>query len=115
MKFYLVGQTKGSVVYYTNDLAVSDPATGSFQEIDADTYSVPAIANGLILRVVSTGTNLKSAFRQGDSTDDWTPDIRGGNHIHAAVGINDDNMWDEYIEGTSVDVSIVAYTRTISN
>jgi archaellum component FlaG (FlaF/FlaG flagellin family) len=115
VKFYLVGQTKGSVVYYTNDLAVSDPATGSFQEIDADSYSVPAIANGLILRVVGTGTNLISALRHGDSTDDWTPDIGGGNHIHAAVGINDDNMWDEYIEGTSIDVSIAAYIRTISN
>ena len=36
VKFYLVGQTKGSVVYYSDDLAVADPATGSFQEIDAD-------------------------------------------------------------------------------
>ena len=55
VKFYLVGQTKGSVVYSSDDLAVADPATGSFQEIDADTYSVPAVANGLILRVTSTG------------------------------------------------------------
>jgi hypothetical protein len=50
VKFYLVGQTKGSVVYYSDDLA-----TGSFQEIDAYTYSVPAVANGLILRVTRTG------------------------------------------------------------
>ena len=115
VKFYLVGQTKGSVVYYTNDLAVSDPATGSFQEIDADTYSVPAIANGLFLRVVSTGTSQISALRHGASTDDWTPDIGGGNHIHAAVGINDNNVWDEHIGAAAVDVSIAAYTRTISN
>ena len=41
VKFYLVGQTKGSVVYYSDDLAVDDSATGSFQESDSDTYSVP--------------------------------------------------------------------------
>ena len=58
VKFYLVGQTKGSVVYYSDDLAVSDPVTGSFQEIDADTYSVPAVANGLILRIENSDTRV---------------------------------------------------------
>ena len=114
-KFCLVGQTKGSVVYYSNDLSVSDPATGSFQELDADTYTVPAVANGLILRVVSASNDRISGLRHGDSTDAWTPDIGGGTHIQAAIGINDDNVWDEYIENSEVDVSIAAYTRTVAN
>jgi len=115
VKFYLVGQTKGSVVYYSDDLAVSDPVTGSFQEIDADSYSVPAVANGLILRITSTGDDRISGLRHGDSTDTWTPDVGGGTHIHAAIGINDSNVWDEYIEDAEVDVTIAAYTRTVAN
>ena len=86
------------MVYYSDDLAVADPATGSFQEIDADTYPVPAVANGLILRVTSTGDDRISGIRHGDSTDTWTPDVGGGTHIQAAIGINDSNVWDEYIE-----------------
>ncbi|MCH9016316.1 MAG: hypothetical protein IIB89_00960, partial [Chloroflexi bacterium] len=35
IKVYLVGQTKGSVVYYTNDVAVADPTLGSWQQLDA--------------------------------------------------------------------------------
>ena len=46
------------MVYYSDDLAVSDPVTGSFQEIDADTYSVPAVANGLILRIENSDTRV---------------------------------------------------------
>ena len=114
-KFYLVGQTKGSVVYFSNDVAVVDPATGSFQELDADSYTVPAIATGLILRVVSTDADYISGLRHGDSTDSWTPDVGGGTHIQAAIGINDDNVWDEYIEDAAVDVTIAAYTITIAN
>jgi hypothetical protein len=115
VKFYLVSQTKGSVVYFSNDVTVVDPATGSFQEIDADSYTVPAAATGLILRVVSTDGDEKSGFRHGDSTDAWTPDVGGGTHIQAAVGINDSNVWDEYIEDEDVDVTIAAYTITIAN
>ena len=115
VKFYLVGQTKGSVVYFSNDVAVVDPATGSFQEIDADSYTVPAIATGLILRVVSTDADYISGLRHGDSTDSWTPDVGGGTHIQAAIGINDSNVWDEYIEYADVDVTIAAYTITIAN
>ena len=93
---------------------VADPAVGSFQEIDADVYTVPAVANGLILRVVSASTQI-SGLRHGDSTDTWTPDVGGGTHIQAAIGINDSNVWDEYIEHPAVDVTIAAYTITIAN
>ena len=115
VKFYLVGQTKESVVYYSNDLGVTDPATGSFQAIDADTYAVPAVADGLILRVVRTDADYISGLRHGDSTDAWAPDVGTGTHIQAAIGINDSNAWDEYIGHADVDVTIAAYTRTITN
>ena len=114
-KFYLVGQTKGSVVYFSNDVAVLDPTPGSFEEIDAKSYTVPAIANGLILRVVSTSGDFRSGLKHGDSDDTWAPDVGGGTHIQAAIGINDDNVWLEHIEDADVDVTIAAYTITIAN
>ena len=112
VKIYLVGQTKGSVVYYTNDIAVTDPTTGSWQEIDADTYSVPAAANGLIFRIDNSNSNRrKIGLRHGDSTDDWNADMGGITLLEAAAGLRDDNVWDEYMQATSVNVSIAAYTR----
>ena len=115
-KVYLVGETKGSVVYYTNDLAVADPSTGSWQEVDADTSGVAAEANGLIFRVDNDGgSDRKAGFRHGDSTDDWNGDIEGDAHLQAGTGINSDNVWDEYIENASLDVHIAAYTKTTAN
>ena len=114
IKFYLVAQTKGSVVYNTNDVAVTDPAIGSFEELDADDYTVPAVANGLILRMVSSSSQI-AALRHGDSTDSWTPEVASDTHIQAAIGINDSNVWDEYIESNDVDVTIAGYTITIAN
>ena len=116
IKIYVVAQTKGSVVYYTNDVAVTDPATGSWQELDADTYTVPAVANGLILRIAETGSvDTIANVRHGDSTDAWTPDVGEVTHIQAAVGIDEDNLWDVYIGTTDIDVTIAAYTRTVAN
>ena len=113
VKIYLVGQTKGSVVYYTNDIAVTDPTTGSYQAVDADTYSVPAVANGLIvhLEMDITAGDQKINLRHGDSTDDWNGNISGGTHFQAGIGINDANELDEYMEDDTTDVYISAYTR----
>ena len=115
-KFYLVAQTKGSVVYFSNDVDVTDPTPGSFQELDADDYAVPAAANGLIFRVENRGGGTeKAGFRHGDSTDDREGGIGGGVHLQAGTGIRADNVWDEYIGHTDLDVTIAAYTRPIAN
>ncbi len=113
VKVYLVAQTKGSVVFYTNDVAVTDPTTGSYQSLDADDYGVPSEANGLILSVEMSTVlgDGKMNFRHGDSTDDWNGDIGGGTHFQAAIGITSDNIWDEHMESTQSDVYIVGYTR----
>lgn len=115
VKLFLVGQTKGSVVYYTNDVAVTDPTTGSWQTVDADTYSVPGEANGLFLYIANTestnNTDRILRLRHGDSTDQWNGEVSGDNHIQGAVGINAANQWDEYMSATTVNVSIAAYTK----
>jgi len=116
LKIYLVGQTKGSVVYYTEDVAVSDPTAGSWQEIDADTYTVPAEANGLFFRAGALNAkDKKLGFRHGDSTDDWNGDLRSDVHLIAGTGIRADNVWDEFMEDTKAEVFIAAYTKALTN
>ena len=111
VKLYLVGQTKGSVVYNIEDVAVTDPATGSWQELDADDYNVPAEANGLFFRIVNTDNSDQIGnIRHRDSTDAWTPDIGNDNHFIGGTGVDGNNLWDEYIEDTKVDFYIAAYT-----
>ena len=57
-------------------IAVADPALGSWQELDADTYAVPIEANGLFFRAGTTEVaDLKAGFSHGDSSDDWSGDI----------------------------------------
>ena len=116
VKIYLVGQTKGSVVYYTDDIAVSDPTLGDWKEIDADDYGIPAEANGLIFRVENTGGGgFKAGFRHGDSTDDWNGDLESSTHLLAATGLRADNVWDEYLEEADLNVFIGAYTVPLTN
>ena len=113
VKIYLIGQTKGSVAYFTDDITVSDPLLGSWQELDADSYGIPDSATGLFLHVeLNTGvSDAKINFRHGDSTDDWNGDIGGGTHFQAAVGLRNDNVWDQYMEHAFTDVYIAAYTK----
>ena len=120
VKFYVVAQTKGSVVYNDNDEAVTDPAilgwTAPPNDMDADDYTVPAVANGLIFRIENNDSSDRIAsIRHGGSGDLWTPDVGGGTHIQAAIGISDDNVWDEFIEDTDLEFYIAAYTRTVAN
>lgn len=111
IQVYLVGQTKGSVVYNLEDVAVADPTTGSWQELDADNYNVPAAANGVFLRIENRdGIGRMAGIRHGDSTDAWTPDVGNDTHLMAGTGINADNVWDEYMENTNLDFYIAAYT-----
>ncbi|MDA0263027.1 MAG: hypothetical protein O3A93_01940 [Chloroflexi bacterium] len=116
VRIYLVAQTKGSVVYYVNNVPVADPAQGSWQVLDADDYSVAAEANGLILAAEKNKAGDKRlSFRRGGSTDDWgVGDIGHGTQLQAGVGLNDQNVWEEYMESDAADVWIAAYTRFLT-
>ena len=118
IKLYLVGQTKGSVVYYTNDIAVADPTLGSWQQLDADIDVAPAVsadAVGLLFWAENTdaGADHRASVREGGSTDDWNGDIQRDTHLQAVVGINSANTWDEFLEDGSVNVSVAGYTRLV--
>ena len=116
IKIYLIGQTKGSVKYYSLDIPVADPATGSWQTIDADTYNIPAAATGLILLTENSDKDnkLRLSLRHGDNTtDNYNGVIAGKNLFQSAVGLNSLNIWYEFMEDDKFDVYISAYTRLI--
>ena len=118
IRLYLVGQTKGSVVYYTDDVAVADPTLGSWQQLDGDTDVAPAVSSdavGLLLWAENTdaGADHRAGFRKGGSTDDWNGDLQRGTHLQAAVGIDSANNWDEFLENGAINVSVAGYTRLV--
>jgi hypothetical protein len=116
IQIYLVGQTKGSVVYNLEDVLVTDPSIGSWQAIEADNYNVPEAANGVFLRIENRDNSDRVAsIVHGDSTDTWTPDVGNDTHIMAGTGINADNLWDEFLGHDKLDVYIAAYTVPLTD
>ena len=118
VKVYLVGQTKGSVVYYTNDVALSDPTLGSWQQLDADTDVTPAVSSdavGLLFWAENTDASAdhRASFREGGSTDNWNGDLQRDTHLLAMVGITSANAWDEFLADAAVNVSVAGYTRLV--
>ena len=114
IKIYLIAETKGSVVFNINDTAVTNPTAGSWLPIDADSYSIPSEANGLILLAEMTTDqgDGKLGFRHADSVLDHDADIGSGTHFQAGVGISDTNEWDMYVELDSASsVFISGYTK----
>ena len=96
---------------------MANPTTNSWQELDADTFAIPAAANGLIFRAENNDeeSDLRLGFRHADSLDDWNKDLGRGTHFQAAIGLRADNVWDQYVEegdeeDEGVSVSIAAYT-----
>ena len=54
-------------------------------------------------------------FRHGRSTDDLNKRIFNATHYQAAIGLRSpDNVWEEYMSNTGVEVWITGYTRSIN-
>ncbi len=111
VKIYLVAQTKGSLVHYVDDVAFADPPLNSWSTIDADTYSVPAAANGLFL-LTEVASRTRCAVRHGDSTDDFgnTEYVDNTTLIQQAMGLNAANLWSAFYKDTGPSGFIAAYT-----
>ncbi|MEE8363918.1 MAG: hypothetical protein V3S18_07605, partial [Dehalococcoidia bacterium] len=108
---YLVAQTKGSVVFYTDDIALTDPPIKSWEPMDADDYGIPDAANGVVLYAQNHDNKAKDiAFRKAGSSDDWEKRVWPAGHIQGLVGIDAANVWEEFIEKDNADVFIAAYT-----
>ena len=115
VKIFLVGETKGSIVYYANNIIVEDPSTNNWQEIDADDYGIPPAANGLFFHYDGElGDSDKIGFRHPDATDNWNNNIFDDTHYQAAIGLRDsDNVWEEFMGDNKVDVWIAGFTKLI--
>ena len=109
---FLVGQTKGSVVYYVDDLPLGDPPFNIWTQLDADNFAIDVDANGLVFLLETTATR-DIGLRHGDSTDNWDKMVEASTHLQGAVGINDLNEWATFIEDTAVETFIAAYTRPV--
>lgn len=112
---YLVAESKRSLVFYTDDVAVTDPTLDSWQPIDADTYSVPDGASGLFL-YAQNNQNKRNDFglRKVGSTDDLDKGLWSSGHFQGVVGLDATNNWEEYLGSANVDVSIAAYTTGVN-
>lgn len=116
-KIYLIAETKGSIEYYTNYVSITDPSTGSWQDIDLDNYvTVPDDASGVIVRAVdtSTTTDYRAGVRKNGIT--WAPpnnrfDCGADQQVILASGIDDGNIFEAYYESTSIGMYIEAVTR----
>jgi len=108
---YLIARTERSLVFYDDDIAVTDPTPGSWQPVDADSYSIPSVASGLLLYAHNT-QNKRNDFgiRQVGSAIDLDKGLWSDGHVQGAVGLDSDNVWEEYLGSANVDVSIAAYT-----
>ena len=65
--------------------------------MDADDYSIPAAAGGLIMSVESPDVGIMT-FRHGDGSDNWGPlstNVDSDTLVQAPVGLNLANKWDE--------------------
>jgi len=114
VEIYLVAQTMGSVVYYVDDIAVADPPFNIWTQLDADDspYLVDDAAVGLVF-LLEAGAPKKIGLRHGDSTDDWNNKVEENHHIQGAVGLNIANRWYTFIENTTAQTYIAAYTRLV--
>ncbi|MCH7642263.1 MAG: hypothetical protein IIC30_03190, partial [Chloroflexi bacterium] len=115
INIYLIAHTDESVGYYVDDLDVTDPPLNLWEVIDADSYGVPATANGLILRAVNT-QNAKNEFglRKIGSSDDLNRTLTAQGHLQGPVGLDVGNGWEEFISNANVNVSIAAYTYSLN-
>ena len=88
VKVYLVARTKGSVIYYSTHVSVADPATETWQELDANDVSIPNGANDVILEVAnsSISTDYKLCIRHGETAHYWNTDIGDGSISRGSPG-----------------------------
>jgi hypothetical protein len=112
---YLVASVDQSMVFYVDDIAVTDPTVNSWQSIDADTYSVPDGASGLFLYAQNNQKKRNDfALRKVGSADDFDKGLWSDGHLQGVVGLDSANNWEEYISSANVDVSIAAYTTGVN-
>jgi len=89
------------------------PATGNWNDVDANTYGVPVGATGVVLHYVNPdAAAYQWGFRKNGSTDARNGDMYNNSHSWAMIGIDDDGIFEVYVEDPDTLVYITGYTNS---
>ena len=100
--------------YPITPVEVTPGTAGSWQDVDVSAY-VPAGATGVILHCVDTQIGLDYALglRKNGSTDNRYAVIYRNTHCWAAIGVDNNRIFEAYVEDTTyVDIYLVGYTMS---
>ena len=93
---------------------VSPGTTGSWQDVDLDTYigSLPSDVSGVILQVFNNGaTTYGFGARKNGSTDNRTDTIRHHGLHGVYIGVDADNIFEIQIANAAIEVYVVGYMQ----
>jgi len=97
----------GPTYYYD----VTPTTAGSWVDIDVSSF-IPAGSTGVILEIVNTGdSNYRASVRKNGATYDITQNrVRQHGHIYALCAVDEDRIFEAYVEDLSVKLYLVGYT-----
>lgn len=93
---------------------VTPGTAGSWQDVDVSSY-VPSGATEVILHIVNKSLSAGYALglRKNGSTDNRTNDMTRDNHLGAAIGIDNNRIFEAYVGNTTnIDIHLVGYTMS---
>jgi len=109
----LMGEITGESITMMTPSVDCAPATGNWNDVDANTYGVPAEATGVVLHYVNPdAAAYQWGFRKNGSTDARNGDMWNATHNWAMVGIDDDGIFEIYVEDPDTAVYITGYTNS---
>jgi len=79
---------------------------GAWQDIDVSAF-VPDGASGVVVEIDTNNANLNTGVRKNGSTDDRRTDTE---HYWAMIGIDDDEIFEVWLENATAHIYIRAYT-----
>ncbi len=104
---YLVGYVTYGAVFFTNGINKSTSNTGTYQDVDITT-NITSRANGAFVEIYNSGgSKYRVALRRNGSASDLYLD-----HMHgfAAVGIDANDIFEQKIENTAMDLYLMGYS-----
>lgn len=114
VQIWLVGYTSDGTDFLLNKVDKNVTTLTTWVDVDASA-DIPSDANGVIVELWnSTATlDLEGAIRNNGSTDNWGQRIIPNTfYIHALCGVDASRLFEAYIGGTDLKVSIVGYTKS---
>jgi len=99
--------------YPITPVEVTPGTASSWQDVDVSSY-IPSGSTGVILRVCNTGiSSYNFGVRKNGSTDSPRPYFEPLTHCWAAIGVDDNRIFEAYVGNTTdIDLYLVGYTTS---